>query len=179
MLLNMLINMTFIINITVFNYIGTVLSRKSKPGPSISLKRLHTCQCQPRVWHFGDFIFTVFKNTSHWQKLSGKHSLYWHWVIFAHTAFLVCGTVSGETREALLGQHKRNVCQGVHSPALPGSCSWFLSTCKQGLHQAVLMGSYSPFSWPLFTPVKTPPWFSLGRFTVIARYWHTFPAFGF
>ena len=82
MLLNMLINMTFIINITFFSYIGTVLSSKSKPGPNISLKRLHTCQCQPRVWHFLVFIFTVFKNTSYWQKLSEKHSLHWLQVIF-------------------------------------------------------------------------------------------------
>lgn len=50
MQLNMLINVTFIIIIiTFFNYIAAVLSSKSKPEPNISLKRLHTSQCQPRV----------------------------------------------------------------------------------------------------------------------------------
>lgn len=64
-LLNMLINMPFIINITFFNYIGAVLSSKSKPGPNIPLKHLHTWQCQPRVWHCGFFLFLQFLRTLH------------------------------------------------------------------------------------------------------------------
>lgn len=135
----MLINVTFIIIIiTFFNYIGEVLSSKSKPEPNISLKRLHTSPCQPRVWHFLFFIFTVFKNTSHWQKLSGKPSLYWH---------LPC-------------------LQNCFRPDLKhslASTSWMcaraqlqrvISTHKQGLHQAALVGSYSLFSWLSFTPRK-------------------------
>lgn len=133
MLLNMLISMPVIINITFFSYIGTILSSKSKPMPNTPLKRLHTCQCQSRVWCFWVLIFTVFRNTSDWQKLSGKHSLYWHQVLFAHTARLVCRTVWGNSRKARSGQHKQTLCQGTHSPAWPGSCSCVLPS-KQGLH---------------------------------------------
>lgn len=40
MLLNMLISMPFIINITFFNYTGTALSSKSKPVPNTPLKHM-------------------------------------------------------------------------------------------------------------------------------------------